>query len=117
MIPHQAARFDSDTVYGNIPILDIQFGNVWTNIDHETFRSLGVKPGKLIDLKLTHGGETVLQTSLPYVRSFGDVAKGESLLYLNSLNNVSLAINRGSFAETYAIQSGADWNVFLSVSH
>jgi S-adenosylmethionine hydrolase len=116
-IPHQEARFDNGTVYGNIPILDIQYGNVWTNIDRETFRRLGVEPGNPIELKVTHGDETVMQTSIAYVRSFGDVAKGESLLYLNSLNKVSLAINQGSFAETYEIQSGADWNIFLWVSH
>ena len=115
-IPHQEARFDNGTVYGNIPILDIQFGNVWTNIDRDIFRNLGVEPGKSIDLKITHGDVAVLRISLPYVRSFGAVAKGESLLYLNSVNNVSLAINQGSFAEAYAIQSGADWNIFLSVS-
>ena len=117
MIPHQTARFDSGTVYGNVPILDIQYGNVWTNIDRKTFLKLGVEPGHLIDLKVTHCDETVLQISLPYAQSFGDVAKGESLLYLNSLNNVSLAINQGSFAEKYEIQSGADWNIFLSLSH
>ena len=116
-IPHQDARFDNGTVYGNIPILDIQYGNVWTNIDRETFRRLGVEPGNPIELKVTHGDETVMQTSIAFVRSFGDVAKGESLLYLNSLNKVSLAINQGSFAETYEIQSGADWNIFLWVSH
>lgn len=116
-ITHQEARFDNGAVYGNIPILDVQYGNVWTNIDRETFRRLGVEPGNPIELKVTHGDETVMQTSIAYVRSFGDVAKGESLLYLNSLNKVSLAINQGSFAETYEIQSGADWNIFLWVSH
>ena len=46
----------------------------------------------------------------------GAVANGEPLLYLNSLNNVSLAINQGSFAEKFEIQSGADWNIYLSGS-
>jgi len=115
-IPFQKASFDDGTVSGNIPILDIRYGNVWTNIDRETMQRLGTSPGDAIEVKVTHGDATVLQTSIPYVRSFGAVTKGEALLYLNSLNNVALAINQGSFAETFAIQSGADWNIFLSVS-
>jgi S-adenosylmethionine hydrolase len=116
MIPFQEARFADGTVSGNIPILDIQFGNVWTNIDRETFRRLGAKPGDTIKVKITHGDDTVLQSSFPYVRSFGAVAKGNPLVYLNSLTNVSLAINQGSFAEKLRIESGAEWNIFLSVS-
>ena len=116
MIPYQEASFEDGTVSGNIPILDIQFGNVWTNIDRETFRKLGAEAGDSIDVKVTNGDQTVLQKTLPYVPSFGAVANGDPLVYLNSLNNVSLAINQGSFAETYSIQSGSEWNIYLSVS-
>jgi S-adenosylmethionine hydrolase len=103
-------------VYGNIPILDPQYGNVWTNIDRESFRQLGVEPGESINLKITHGDDTVLQATIPYARSFGAVDTGEPLLYLNSLNNVALALNQGNFATTFDIQSGAEWSIFLSAA-
>ena len=32
-IPYQKAVFQGDSIQGNIPILDIQYGNVWTNIN------------------------------------------------------------------------------------
>ena len=116
MIPFQEASFEDGTLSGNIPILDIQFGNVWTNIDRKTFRRLGAEAGDSLVVKVTNGDEIVFQELLPFVPSFGAVANGEPLVYLNSLNNVSLAINQGSFAETFGIQAGSDWNISLTIS-
>ncbi len=48
---------------------------------------------------------------MPYVASFGDVLKGQPLIYLNSLLNVSVALNMDNFAQKYQIKSGADWNI------
>jgi len=113
-IPYQKASFDDETVSGNIPVLDIQYGNIWTNIDREVFLHLEANPGDAINVRITQGDKLIFQETMPYFRSFGAVATGEILLYLNSLNDVSLAINQGSFADHYGIQSGADWNIFLS---
>jgi S-adenosylmethionine hydrolase len=33
LIPYQQARVDQGRIFGNIEILDPQFGNIWTNID------------------------------------------------------------------------------------
>lgn len=115
-IPYQKASFDKGIVSGNIPILDIQYGNIWTNIDRDVFLRLGPNPGDDIDVRITQGDKLIFQETMPYFRSFGAVATGETLLYLNSLNDVSLAINQGSFADQFGIQSGADWNIFLSRS-
>ena len=115
-IPYQKASFDNGTVSGNIPILDIQYGNIWTNIDREIFQHLGANPGDELEVRITHGDELIFTETMPYFRSFGAVATGKPLLYLNSVNDVSLAINQGSFAEQFGIQSGADWNIFLSLS-
>ncbi len=113
-IPYQEASFTNGKVAGNIPILDIQFGNIWTNIDRAVFGQLGTEPGDILNIKITRGDEIVLEKSIPYFRSFGGVEVGEPLVYLNSLNNVSLAINQGSFAAQFEIRSGADWNISLS---
>ncbi|MFQ5652959.1 MAG: S-adenosyl-l-methionine hydroxide adenosyltransferase family protein [bacterium] len=110
-ISYQKARFEDGTVYGNIPILDIQYGNIWTNIDRTTFEKLHVTFGEKLNVKITHGQRRVLETTMPYFATFGGVEVGESLLYLNSLNKVALAINQGNFAKTYKIASGAEWNI------
>ena len=110
-IPYQRPRADQGRVYGNIEILDPQFGNIWTNIDRETFDTLELKPGDSVRIAISNDGEEVLTQTLPYFRTFGRVAVGKPLLYLNSLNKVSLAINQGNYSETFNIQSGASWSI------
>jgi len=111
MIPYQKARFEGGRLFGNIEILDPQYGNIWTNIDRATFESLGLQPGDRVAIRITSEAGEVLQRTLPYFPTFGDVAVGKALLYLNSLNRVALAINQGNFAATFHIASGPDWNI------
>lgn len=79
-IPHEAARYEAGVIDGNIQILHGTYRNVWTNIDRETFRKLGL-------------------------------ALGDPLLYLNSLDTVSLAINQGNFAARFQVASGPEWSI------
>ena len=114
-IPFQKAVIANDEIRGNIPILDIQFGNVWTNIDRETLQMLKPGNGTTLRIRISHGDETVFDEPLPYLDTFGAVEIGEPLVYLNSLNNVSLALNQGSFAAAHGIGSGSDWNIHIVV--
>jgi len=110
-IPYQKPRVDQGRVYGNIEILDPQFGNIWTNIDRETFKALELDPGDNVSIVIFNDGKVVLTQTLPYFPTFGRVPVGEPLLYLNSLNNVSLAINQGNYSETFDVSSGASWSI------
>jgi S-adenosylmethionine hydrolase len=110
-IPYQKARFDGGRVYGNIEILDPQFGNIWTNIGSGTFNKLELEPGDEVSIEISNGDNVVLTQTLPYFPTFGRVPVGNPLLYLNSLNRVSLAINQGNYSKTHDIQSGASWNI------
>jgi len=111
VIPYQKPSFDGKAVFGTIPVLDIQFGNAWTNIDEATFKKLGVKKGDLLSVQIKNGEDVVFEENMLFVNTFGDVAEGEMLAYLNSLLNLSFAINLDNFAETYGIASGPDWHV------
>ena len=110
-IPYQKPRFADGRLYGNIEILDPQYGNIWTNIDRETFRSLELAPGDDVRVEIRNGDSVVLTQSLPYFPTFGRVAVGEPLLYLNSLNKVALAINQGDYSATHGVQSGPAWSI------
>ena len=112
-IPYQKAKFVKGKIYGNIPILDIQYGNIWTNINRSIFEKLNVKTGDKLNVKITNNGKTVYQGKISYYNMFGSVKVGEPLVYINSLSNVSLAIREGSFSNKYKIYSGADWNIQL----
>jgi hypothetical protein len=111
MIPYEKPRFENKAVFGTIPILDAQYGNVWTNIDEQTFQKLGVQFSERITVEIQKDGKTIWRGGMPCVRTFGDVPNGKPLLYLNSLLNVSFAINQRSFAATHKIGSGPQWRV------
>ncbi len=110
-IPYQKARYEHGRLQGNIEILDIRYGNIWTNIDRETFKTLELEPGDKVSIEISNGNNVVLTQTLPYFPTFGRVPVGKPLLYLNSLNKVALAINQGNYSETFDIQSGASWSI------
>ncbi len=101
-------------VSGAVPILDVQFGNVWTNIDRATFEQLGVDKGSDLAVKIYNGEDLVYDGAIAYVSTFGDVPQDDPLVYLNSVNNLSFAINWGNFAATHGVGSGPDWRVEVS---
>lgn len=112
-LPYVKPSFADGVASGMIPALDVNFGNVWTNIDRATFERLGIRLGQRVAVKLMQKGDAVYEEVVPFVDTFGDVAEGEPLLYFNSEDKVALAINYGSFAEDYGIEAGPDWRVEL----
>ncbi|MGI9452101.1 MAG: SAM hydroxide adenosyltransferase, partial [Geminicoccaceae bacterium] len=110
-LDYQKPEVTGEALVGTIPILDIQFGNVWTNIDRETFEEMGVEKGEALAVAMLQNDQVIFEGEMPYVSTFGDVPEGEPLAYLNSVNNLSFAINWGNFAETHGVSSGADWRV------
>ena len=112
-LPYVEAAFADGVASGMIPALDVNFGNVWTNIDRATFERLGIAPGEKVVVKLLQKGDTVYEEEVPFVDTFGDVPEGDPLAYFNSEDKIALAINYGSFAEDYGIEAGPDWRVEL----
>ncbi len=113
LIAYQKPGFGDGRLFGNIEILDPQYGNIWTNIDRETFGLLQLNSGDEVSIEISKGNDIVLTQVLPYFPTFGRVAVDKPLLYLNSLNRVSLAINQGNYAESFGIESGASWSITI----
>ncbi|GAA8853183.1 S-adenosyl-l-methionine hydroxide adenosyltransferase family protein [Helicobacter pylori] len=110
-IPYQKAKATKGEVKGNIPILDIQYGNVWSNISDKLLNQARIKLNDMLCVTIFKGSKKQYEGKMPYVASFGDVLEGQPLVYLNSLLNVSVALNRDNFAQKHQIESGADWNI------
>jgi S-adenosylmethionine hydrolase len=113
-IPYQKPSFENGKVTGGIPILDIQYGNVWTNIDKQTFSKLGVKVGDKVKVEVFNSKNKVYEGVVQYVNTFGEVKEGGDVGYFNSLLNFSLGINMGNFSEKYKVYSGNEWSIVLS---
>jgi S-adenosylmethionine hydrolase len=99
---------------GIIPVLDVQYGNVWTNIPKALFDELHVELGAPLHVRVYHQGKLVDETSAPYRRTFGEVPVGKPLVYINSLLNLAVALNQGSYAALHKIESGPDWSIEIS---
>ena len=114
MIPFQQPVYEDGVLRGNIPVLDVQYGNIWTNIDQQTFAKMQVKPGDLLKVVISKGNEQVYSGTMPLANTFAAVPEGKELLYLNSLLNVSFAVNMGDFSARYQVKSGSGWTVVIS---
>lgn len=101
------------TIAGHIDILDVRFGNVWTNIERELFTSFGVKYGDLLEVMITNNHTQVYKNKMTYGKSFADSQLGEPVLYVNSVDCIGIALNQGSFAEAYGIGTGANWQITI----
>ncbi len=110
-IPFQQAVKEGNKLKGTISILDVQYGNIWTNIGGPLFNQLGLKYGDLLHVEIFHKDEKVYSGDMPYCQTFGAVDKGKPLAYLNSLLQLSFALNQGDFARTYSVASGNEWRV------
>jgi len=113
-IPYQKATIENKTIKGTIAILDIQYGNIWTNIPADIFKQLNVKVGDNLHVVIYQNKIKKYEGRMPYAETFGAVAKGKPLLYLNSLLQVSFALNMGSFSAVHKIYSGSEWTVEVS---
>jgi S-adenosylmethionine hydrolase len=110
-IPYQKARVEGDVLIGTIPALDVQYGNVWTNIDRATAASLNLQIGEMPTVEIYDGDDLLFKKPIAFVNSFGDVPEGDLLMYYNSLDSLSFAINMDDFASTFNIEYGGDWSV------
>lgn len=113
-ISYQKALMENDKIKGNIPVLDAQYGNVWTNISAELLSQLGVKYGDQLHLTVYHQNKKIYEGNIPYHATFGEVQEGKPLAYLNSLLELSFAINQGNFAAVNQIKSGPEWKVEIN---
>ena len=110
-IQYQQAAINGNDLSGTISILDVQYGNIWTNIGGALFSQLGLKYGDSLQVEIFHRQNKIYTGIMPYCQTFGAVANGQPLAYLNSLLQLSFALNQGDFAKTFSIESGNEWHV------
>lgn len=110
-LPMPKANAEEGFVSGYFEIVDPNFGNMWSNILASDFEHAGFAYGEQLVLKVIHNGETVLEKAMPYERAFGNVKKGEPLLYTNELLHVSAALSEGNMLAEYHLGFGPEWKV------
>ena len=105
-----------DEITGTIETLDVRFGSLWTNISSDLFQKIHAHYGDLIDLSIYNGSRKVHRSFMTYAETFASVEVGESLIYVNSMNHMAVAINQGSFANAYHIGTRGDWRITMKLA-
>lgn len=113
-LPYQKPVLANGMLKGTIPVLDIQYGNVWSNIPKTMIDQLGAKPGDRIRVQIFQNDRALYDKSVVLVNTFGEAPVGDDVAYINSLLNVSIAVNQGNFSEKYKVFSGPDWRIVVS---
>ena len=84
---------------GDIIALDDPFGSLITDIPGGEFKKLGYSFGETVRVEINK--KPVL---LPYVKTFMDVPVGETLLFIDSRDRVSIAVSQGSYSKKFSIE-------------
>lgn len=113
LIPYQRSVAEDGWIKGNIPILDVQYGNVWTGIPDSLVKRAGIQIGDSLAVQISYRDTVKYSGKLLYANTFGAVAEGKPLAYMNSLMNFSVALNMGNFAKQYQVGTGPDWNIWV----
>ncbi|GAA0429992.1 S-adenosyl-l-methionine hydroxide adenosyltransferase family protein [Virgibacillus salarius] len=113
-MPKPEAKIEEEIVKGHIDILDIRFGNLWTNINRTLFAEAGIRYDDVLDVTIMNHSQQVYKNSMTFSQSFAKSRLGEPLVYVNSLDKLGIALNQGSFAKTYQIGTGENWEIWIT---
>lgn len=97
---------DNHVINGNVDILDSRFGNLWTNIKHSFLKQEEIKYGDNLEVTIYDQNRQIYKNVMSFGKSFADTRVGEPLLFINSLGQIGVALNQGSFANAYQIKTG-----------
>ena len=89
-------------IAGDIIALDDPFGSLVSDISGEDFKSLGYSLGDKVRLEINKKPVT-----LPYVKTFMDVTVGDSLLFIDSRDRVSISVNQGNYSKKFSVEPPA----------
>ena len=109
MLDLYGSHIDGDSVKGQIDILDVRFGSLWTSVQIDDFKSLGINYGDQVDVQIYNENKCVYEADITYGHAFSDVKIGAPVVYMNSVNHMAVAINQGNFADAYRIGVGGSW--------
>ena len=101
-------------IEGQVDILDVRYGSLWTSIPYKAFKECGFEFGDRLLVEIYNNDKKVYSGIMSYCKSFADVSINESLVYMNSTNHMAVAINQNSFAKVYGIGVGKGWIIKLT---
>lgn len=99
---------------GQVDILDVRYGSLWTSIPYNDFKECGFEFNDKVLVEIFSNDKKVYSGIMLYCKSFADVSINESLVYMNSTNHMAVAINQNSFSKVYGIGVGEGWIIQMT---
>ena len=97
LTPKTSATTDKG-IAGDVIALDDPFGSLITDIPGDEFKKLSYNFGDPVKLEVNKK-----PVVLPYVKTFMDVPVGDPLLFIDSRNRVSIAVNQGDYSKKFGV--------------
>lgn len=94
----KTATVEPQGITGDVIGLDDPFGSLITDIQGDDFKRLGYVYGDKVTLKIDQKDYT-----FPYEKTFGEVAIGQPLVYIDSRGRVGVAVNQRDFSKEYKV--------------
>jgi len=94
----KTATIAPNGITGDVIALDDPFGSLITDIQGDDFKKLGYIHGDKVSLKIDQKDYT-----FPFQKTFGDVAVGQPLVYIDSRGRVGIAVNQRDFSKEYKV--------------
>lgn len=98
--PYEEAKVKNGKIEATV-INTNHFGSLHLNILHEEMDKLGLKFGDKVSISF--GGKKLAVT---FVKTFGEVPKGQPLIMKDDYRRVEVALNMGSFSGKYGVKVG-----------
>src|SRR6266404_3956231 len=95
-------KVDGKGVTGEIIGLDDPYGSLITDVSKEDLESIGYSLDDKVIVQINKRPVT-----LPYVKTFMNVAVGASLLYIDSRGRLGIAVNQGNYSKKFSIEPPA----------
>lgn len=102
---------EGNKIEGIFEINDPNFGNLWTNIPLDLFKSLGINIGDNVKTQIYKDNELLYEWDLPYYDSFGKAENKSVMIYNNEINNMGLAEVVGNLCKDYKLDYGERFKV------
>ncbi len=99
MIPYQSAVKEGDKIKGTISILDVQYGNIWTNIGGALYNQLGIPFGSILHVEIFHDEKKIYSGDMPYEQTFGAVEKKQTSCLSEQSSATIVSTQPGRFCE------------------
>lgn len=114
--PYEEAEMRGDAIHAKVISIN-KFGSIHLNITHAAWDKFNIRLKNKISHKvmlnkvtLNFNSESVGRNSipieLPFGATFGDVEKGNALIFKDDYGRIEAAINQASFAAKYGIKIG-----------